>query len=939
MIVLLRYCTRSTAFLVLMILFCSCQSSPLEKALNQAGDNRKELEAVLYHYQTEDPDTFKYNAAKFLIENMPYHYAIGGERVEQYDAAYRDMAQVPLAMRDSVFEERMKDVNETQNRLLIDVKNVSAEYLIKHIDRVCNVWRNAIWHKAYTVSQFYNYVLPYRLTTEEITCWQDTIDARYAFLNKSILRCKHGTPFEAEDAGVSNGKIVDCPGASGGKTVEMFEKESAITLTINALVAEDILLQVNYSTDVAGSSCDIYKGESFIKTIALSPTPSMNSFNNTRAVVPLHMDKGENVFIIKNRSGRFTVDMLFSIKTIAYSRSNMRNFSKRLWTISNHATGNYITFDNSKTPMLSRVRLCPRKEDAIKDNDNQVIRMDCMGYESWRIASVKKDSVDLCLDVLNWMVEENAPVMQWKYVDGDNQKWYILPVSKGLYRIASCDGGLCLESVVNPLTKRECIATTTYMGRKTQLWHIDDAGSNAIDDAQAPYGTSIAEAFRICDITPMYEWFQFKGNMPVRATSLLHYMTGNCRDETNMKTHLCRYLGIPATEDFTPQWGNRSLAHMWCVLINPDNKSTLFHIGKTPGRKDDNLVDYRHAKVFRRQYEVNREILSDLSDELWTPQFLQTPTIKDVTEEYGLVSDIERTIPKEYDSQKIAYICVFDNKDWVPAFYGKITDGKACFRKMARNICYMTAVFNNGRLELIGNPYILTKEGKVRELMPDVRKTMDIAVERKYPFFGQAEVFNYNMWGGRFQGSNTGDFAHPTDLFVYNGITNGNWYDYPIKSTKAFQYLRYIGPKASNCNVNEIEFYGTNGRIISGDIIGTEGEKKYEKEKVFDGNILTGFRSVAPDDGWVGMKLKERTTVSRIRFIARNDGNCIEVGDVYELVYWQDGKWKSQGRKKADSNNLTFRKVPSGCLYLVHNLTKGSEERIFTYENGKQIWW
>ena len=141
-------------FVVVIFLMVSCTSQldePLEKALNQAGDNRKELEAVLYHYQTEDPDTFKYNAAKFLIENMPYHYAIGGERAEQYDAAYREMAQVPLAMRDSVFEERMKDVNETQNRLLIDVKNVSAEYLIKHIDRVCDVWRKASWHKAYTV--------------------------------------------------------------------------------------------------------------------------------------------------------------------------------------------------------------------------------------------------------------------------------------------------------------------------------------------------------------------------------------------------------------------------------------------------------------------------------------------------------------------------------------------------------------------------------------------------------------------------------------------------------------------------------------------------------------------------------------------------------------------------------------------------------------------
>jgi hypothetical protein len=26
-------------------------------------------------------------------------------------------------------------------------------------------------------------------------------------------------------------------------------------------------------------------------------------------------------------------------------------------------------------------------------------------------------------------------------------------------------------------------------------------------------------------------------------------------------------------------------------------------------------------------------------------------------------------------------------------------------------------------------------------------------------------------------------------------------------------------------------------------------------------------------------------------------------------------------------------------LYLLQNLTKGKEERIFTYENGKQVWW
>lgn len=31
--------------------------------------------------------------------------------------------------------------------------------------------------------------------------------------------------------------------------------------------------------------------------------------------------------------------------------------------------------------------------------------------------------------------------------------------------------------------------------------------------------------------------------------------------------------------------------------------------------------------------------------------------------------------------------------------------------------------------------------------------------------------------------------------------------------------------------------------------------------------------------------------------------------------------------------------VPTNALLLLRNHTKGKEERIFTYENGEQVWW
>lgn len=76
--------------------------------------------------------------------------------------------------------------------------------------------------------------------------------------------------------------------------------------------------------------------------------------------------------------------------------------------------------------------------------------------------------------------------------------------------------------------------------------------------------------------------------------------------------------------------------------------------------------------------------------------------------------------------------------------------------------------------------------------------------------------------------------------------------------------------------------------------------------------------------------------VRHIRFIGRNDGNGIEVGNDYELLYW-DGHWRSFGRVSAADTKLVFRNVPSGRLYVLSNLTKGHEERIFTYVDGEQI--
>lgn len=47
----------------------------------------------------------------------------------------------------------------------------------------------------------------------------------------------------------------------------------------------------------------------------------------------------------------------------------------------------------------------------------------------------------------------------------------------------------------------------------------------------------------------------------------------------------------------------------------------------------------------------------------------------------------------------------------------------------------------------------------------------------------------------------------------------------------------------------------------------------------------------------------------------------------------------SLGQQRAIESKLTYTNVPDNTLLLLKDLTKGEEERIFTYENDKQVWW
>ncbi len=68
------------------------------------------------------------------------------------------------------------------------------------------------------------------------------------------------------------------------------------------------------------------------------------------------------------------------------------------------------------------------------------------------------------------------------------------------------------------------------------------------------------------------------------------------------------------------------------------------------------------------------------------------------------------------------------------------------------------------------------------------------------------------------------------------------------------------------------------------------------------------------------------------------EGYRLATGKAYELFVYQDG-WRSLGKQTAEGRPLTFADAPSGGLYWLVEEGSRREERIFTVEGGKQVWW
>ena len=433
---------------------------------------------------------------------------------------------------------------------------------------------------------------------------------------------------------------------------------------------------------------------------------------------------------------------------------------------------------------------------------------------------------------------------------------------------------------------------------------------------------------------------------PHYGPKVVDWRSGSCRDFTDLQIYVFRALGIPCAEDFMINRGNGNVAHYWNAVFDKDGNTHYCSIlDPTSELKDPTTMWDPKGKVYRRTFGINRKMLGfiDKTFEDIHPNF-RFPCFKDVTKIYSGEKNWTIRLDKKnlyngIGKSEPLYICSASQMNWIPIGVGRFEKEKAVFRDVEGQVVLRIATYKNKELIMQSDPFILDRETGNIKFLPSGGILKNITLLNKFNLYFESSI--RMMEGGVFEASNRKDFLEKDTLYVVPEMPKRLINVVSINNDKSYRYVRFVGVPGSHCDISELSFYGSNDTTkLKGKIIGTHGgiDDKHEIENVFDGDLYTSFSYKDSDGGWVGLDYGKPQSICRIVFTARNRDNYIRIGDEYELFHCDKGEWKSAGRTVATSDSLVF-KVPEGSLLYLKDYTRGKDERIFEYEDNRQVFW
>ncbi len=303
---------------------------------------------------------------------------------------------------------------------------------------------------------------------------------------------------------------------------------------------------------------------------------------------------------------------------------------------------------------------------------------------------------------------------------------------------------------------------------------------NRFDALALPIQRNDSFGIRLTDTinSNVKKWFVFDiHHSPATWPELVAFRKGDCVAMSRLMCFAGRAYGLPVAIDFCPVWANiNGSNHYWNVLLQPHKQPLPFMGGESnPGKYNPFLLfensssqgnrnTYKKcAKVFRHTFSAPKKTIRTwVADDMDIPYTLGEDHVIDVTNEYYKVTNITVHTPA-YTTQKIVYLSVYNNGQWIPTAWDTINRQKqAVFTNMATKQLYMPAFFTRGIVVPWKYPLIADSSG-IHYLQPDKLNRISMKIhflssveQEQQDLYSHVNSMNWNVFAAKQQALSAG---------------------------------------------------------------------------------------------------------------------------------------------------------------------------------------
>lgn len=453
-------------------------------------------------------------------------------------------------------------------------------------------------------------------------------------------------------------------------------------------------------------------------------------------------------------------------------------------------------------------------------------------------------------------------------------------------------------------------------------------------------GDDVIEASKAVDeeLKRVYYRWDTDFNIPHQSADFLFYhRVGFCREACDVTLYAMRACGIPVACEYFVYSPEYQHPHFWTTLRDTTGKFIQFGFNEFEASRINPGSDGRKkGKVYRYCFGAQEEPFSGITMDEKVPVLFRDRFIKDVTANY--YGENEVSIPVQSGYEKYVYLGVFSPNGWIPVDIAYNNKGNVTFRNLEPDVIYQPLVSDGHNHRAAGYPFIYTGDD-ISLLKPDTGDLKKAVLQRKMSLFGPYKDFQHRgIIGSHIEASLNRNFSNADLLYQFNDTLRSNYYELiPPDINKKYRYIRFNSPTDNILELAELAVFAdsTDKGQIELNRIGDYTWPVSWLDNITDGDILSYF-STGDSSCFVAYDLGKATPIRKIVFSPRNDDNYVWPGDEYELFY-QDGMngWKPLGVQTATKQELHYL-VPDNALLWLRDRTKGREEQVFIYKDGKQ---